>query len=454
MRSKPSSRSIDALLSLDLIPALSSGECPVCHVLRQRLHRYIAWFLIETYHAPPLLDRLADSRGFCPGHFRDIVSRMPSWQTWQMSFVTEVLVRHYLALIRAVRRELSRSWYFLPPRRSSLWRRLLPRKECPLCSHFRSWEAWTADGLAWLFADSRWTPTATSAAVCVPHLWHLCRFATGHKSDARAKALRDLETAATASDGDPGGPWLGRFLCGDPLPPATEARPPFLRELVEGVRSTRRRRPRAENREHQRDAPSRLEGWPFCGCLVCLLSQDASAAFLASARARRRPERLCRKHLCALLDGTHEPPLARGQLNGLIQGLSQLFGNGSIPEDVPYTCPVCDAARMAEGRAAAWLAAGAGPDRETPARAGMICLRHLPGVVRLASPAAAALILEREEVELREVSRLLAEYHRKRDYRYKDEPAGEEQGAWRRALKVLAGPNKMWQAGSEGGKDG
>jgi hypothetical protein len=82
----------------------------------------------------------------------------------------------------------------------------------------------------------------------------------------------------------------------------------------------------------------------------------------------------------------------------------------------------------------------------------VICIRHLPGVVRRAAPA--AVILERQEAELREVAWLLSEYHRKRDYRYKDEPKGEEQGAWRRALKVLAGANEGWKSGSEGGKDG
>ncbi|HXG35391.1 MAG TPA: hypothetical protein VNL15_00310 [Dehalococcoidia bacterium] len=90
---------------------------------------------------------------------------------------------------------------------------------------------------------------------------------------------------------------------------------------------------------------------------------------------------------------------------------------------------------------------------EVRTRAGVVCLRHLPGVIRQASPTAAALVLQREEVELREIVRLLKEHFGKRDYRYNEEPKGEEQDAWRRALQLLAGANEQWESHAEGGKD-
>jgi hypothetical protein len=446
---------LDALLSLDLLPALDSGECPVCHVLRQRLHRYIDWFLIETYNAPPLLDRLADSGGFCPGHFRDIVSRTPFWQTWQMSFVTEVLIRHHLALMQAIRRDLLRPWNNVTPLRTGVWRRLLPRGACPLCSNFRSWEAWIAEGLARLFADTEWSPRVSGAPVCVPHLADLRRLGGARDgAKAGAKALRDLGAAAMAASGNLDALPLRRFLCGDPLPGEVDAvRLPLLKELNGRLRPQRPARRHTPRRATPGETAPALYPRALHGCPVCLHSHNAVAESFASGRAGRSPEKLCRAHLAHLFDRTGDRPPALLRLEELSRRLVRLFDEGTGADDLPATCPVCDDAMAAEEAAPAGLAVGAELDRETSAPTGVICIRHLPGVIRQASPVTAALILERQEAELRALAWLLSEYHRKRDYRYTDEPRGEEQHAWRRALKVLAGTNEEWMSRTEGGKN-
>lgn len=450
MRSKPPSRAIDSLLSLDLLPALESGDCSVCQVLRQRVHRYIDWFLIETYNSPPLLDRLADSGGFCPAHFRDIVSRTPAWQTWQMSFVTEVLVRYYLDLIATIRKDLSHGWNTVTPLRSGAWKRLLPRGECPLCSDFRSWETWVINGLAKLFADGEWSAQVGRAPVCVPHLTDVCRLSAGDDAAVRCKALRDLEAACPATDGKLDTLSLRRFLCGDPLQSsAAKVRPPFLNEVKSRLRPQGRPRRRTLNRVAEGQTTPLPDPLSSSQCPVCLQSRHAVAASFASGWPSRRLERLCRTHLARLLErGEELPP---GRLKVLTQRLARLFAEGSLADDLPATCPVCGGARAAEEGTAAAIAAHAQGQVRT--RAGVICLRHLPGVIRQASPTAAAVVLEREEVELREIVRLLKEYFGKRDYRYNEEPKGEEQDAWRRALQLLAGANEEWESHAEGGKD-
>ena len=67
------------------------------------------------------------------------------------------------------------------------------------------------------------------------------------------------------------------------------------------------------------------------------------------------------------------------------------------------------------------------------------CIPHLPLVLERVSPEAVAAILESHRSAFQHLHDELAEFFRKADYRFRDEPRGSEQTAWLRAADTLAG---------------
>lgn len=104
-------------------------------------------------------------------------------------------------------------------------------------------------------------------------------------------------------------------------------------------------------------------------------------------------------------------------------------------------CPVCETIRASSEEAVTllikWL-----HDPEIKAaydQSGYLCHEHFLLAVKKAPPDLLAYLTERQLRNLAGLIEGLTEYSRKRDYRFAQEPKGEEQLAWLRAIRFFAG---------------
>jgi len=104
-------------------------------------------------------------------------------------------------------------------------------------------------------------------------------------------------------------------------------------------------------------------------------------------------------------------------------------------------CPACEIALEAQHRyletLLEHLEAGALRD-EYVASAGL-CMSHLRAALRRSPSGARGFLLASESDNLRRLTDELSEIIRKNDYRFRDEPWGQERDAWIRATRKLAG---------------
>lgn len=105
-------------------------------------------------------------------------------------------------------------------------------------------------------------------------------------------------------------------------------------------------------------------------------------------------------------------------------------------------CPACLVETEAENRYVAALASALEQESVWNAlQAGSeLCVRHIENVASAAGAAGGARLLKVEAARLERLQQELEEFIRKNDYRFRQEPWGEERNAWRRALYRLRRP--------------
>jgi hypothetical protein len=442
MRQQESVQHLGLVASLDLLPALETGGCPACHVQQGYFRRHVKWFLIENYSSPPTLKRLLASNGFCRDHFAAIVARTQPGETWQMSFVTEVLIDYQRILVRRALAALGNSWKRFDSPRRNVWKPFVPRSGCPLCEDSRDWREWATSGLVDLWEHAELSDRLSGSMICLPDLAQAWRDSGGAtRILIQRRAMEDIARLPTALTDGHDVTTLKSFLCGDA--PVSGAGTPLASELVGRPRA--RRRPQAKGGTAGPTAGPDV-GAPVLECLqasvcpVCRRLETSDAGFFASGKAAKSPELLCRAHLARLLEQA-EPALASTVAHRLAEDLAAAFGSNGAGPDRTANCPACSHASATTLAAAASVVAvlKTEPGVTSFASTGVICARHLPHVLRWAGRAEGITILQRYDTVLRRLAYLLAEYQRKRDYRYKHEPKGEEQEAWRQAIVLLAG---------------
>jgi len=138
--------------------------------------------------------------------------------------------------------------------------------------------------------------------------------------------------------------------------------------------------------------------------------------------------------------------------------LAELAGGGRRAREArqaatPVECPACVAglvaARAESSRMLQRLATEAG--REEFTGQGGPCREHLWWLLGEASEELAAWLLERAWERMAALSAELERYFRHLDYRFRHEPVGEEQTAWRQALRYFWGDvdASAWGPGPE-----
>jgi uncharacterized protein DUF6062 len=104
-------------------------------------------------------------------------------------------------------------------------------------------------------------------------------------------------------------------------------------------------------------------------------------------------------------------------------------------------CIACERVEDSLVRKADFLAAALEDEtiRELYRRSDGLCYLHLLPTLEAADPGSGRFLLEDWRSRLERVDGLLREYQRKRDYRYADEPRGEEQRSWTEAVARYVG---------------
>ncbi|MGD8624187.1 MAG: DUF6062 family protein [Anaerolineae bacterium] len=117
-------------------------------------------------------------------------------------------------------------------------------------------------------------------------------------------------------------------------------------------------------------------------------------------------------------------------------------------------CPVCvQQAALEETLLHALLSGlhGAGALAAVYAESDGLCLAHFrQALAQAGSPSQSRPLVEAQQQVWQRLEAELAEFIRKKDHRFKDEPFGPERDAWRRALAALAGPPPRSRSGRQG----
>jgi hypothetical protein len=366
---------------------LRKPGCPICRGLAEAMNRSIFWFLYEGYYEEVSMRQLCAAGGFCPSHFWALTRHSG---TWALSYIPQYLIEDALERLRAARR--------------SRRRKLQPaRDDCPTCSQLAWWEAYLVMRfvIAWPVPEIRAAYTVDDG-LCRRHL-RLVLTGVPDGSQPRGRSRAMIPAALSSA----------------------------LRRLAELV-----------------PTPMDLEQCPICA--TELATRSTVMQQWAAASDGLSPGRLAWENLCAL----HEAWL---MIAGLLKPCEQSRVLLAVPqaellarETKPHrsrrgaasqACPLCALERQVTTRQADILLSRLTlPDERTAYIAGPgLCVRHLDLVVSKAAPDLQDLLADHLAPLLVTLHAELAEFFRKAEYRYKQEPRGAEQTAWRRAISRLVG---------------
>jgi hypothetical protein len=185
-----------------------AGEpgCLVCHAAHASVDRFFAWYRIEQYHEPSIIQRMQEARGFCPEHTRQFVA-ISSFHL--VSTVYRDLLAAAASLVRSAARE-SRA---LP---GMLADRIRPQVACLACAQQEAAVDRIARGLPVGLIDSQVRAAILRpSAVCLPHFVHLLPSLDWEAAQLLAHAqLASLTAALAQYDTDAEPTELVRLLVG------------------------------------------------------------------------------------------------------------------------------------------------------------------------------------------------------------------------------------------------
>ena len=64
----------DNILRNELLHLAREPGCVVCRAAHAAVDRFFAWYRIEQYHEPSIIQRMQEARGFCTEHTRQFVA--------------------------------------------------------------------------------------------------------------------------------------------------------------------------------------------------------------------------------------------------------------------------------------------------------------------------------------------------------------------------------------------
>jgi len=414
-------------IALLLEPAAKRGECFICAVQKRDFDRHLFWFLQENYNSGPTINSLLASQGLCIHHMRALRERHAQWQ---VTFFGELLMDYNRRLAeKALKRARSAQRKSLtgilrPARR--LGDIFVPRTDCPFCAFLRESEQFVLAALADSPDDGGLDTVWQN--LCLPHALILAplistdvALSIGNSLRRRLDALPTRHNLA-ASD-------IAAFFLGS-YPRTTRAAllPSIEAELL------------ADQRVPFNSAlPTEVASSPvsgkvdWTGCPVCGALQAAGGLALEA-----EVQEYCRADIAVLLDTSTSEVIAQ-LVQWARRAIEQRLAHPphrKKPKLVrTTTCPACRG--RSERVASALSVLEKAPVKRF--QGVCFCIPHLPLVLERVSPEVAEVVLESQRSTFRRLHAELAEFFRKADYRFRDEPRGSEQTAWLRAADTLTG---------------
>ena len=414
-------------IALLLEPAAKRGECFVCAVQKRDFDRHLFWFLQENYNSGPTINSLLSSQGLCIHHMQALRERHAQWQ---VTFFGELLMDYNRRLaekaLKRVRSAQRRSLAGIlrPARR--LGEVFAPSADCPFCAFLRESEQFVLAALADSGSDAGLDTVWQN--VCLPHALMLAPLLPTEVvlsvGDSLRRRLDAVSTRHNLAVSDIAAFFLGSF------PGTTRAAflPSIEAELLADARAPFSPALLSEA------APSPVSGkFDWTGCPVCGALQAAGGLALEA-----EVQEYCRADIAALLEtsaGEVVAQLVQWARRAIEQRLAHPPHRKKPKLVRATTCPAC--LRRAQHMASALSVLERVPARRF--RQVRFCIPHLPLVLERVSPEVAEVVLESQRITFRRLHDELAEFFRKADYRFRDEPRGSEQTAWLRAADTLAG---------------
>ena len=424
-----------------LLPSTRPG-CRRCELELTTVRRYLDGLSYENVNDLEVRATLRAARGFCAHH---------AWQFLDITHDSLGAAIIYRDVLGAVLEELGQLAGGDPhpriPRRflheslpldrtvGQAVRRLQPRTLCPACRALGISLAERGHGTAYL---------------CLPHLRAVVTSGSLGGADLSATwaaMLRRLRRLCSGGKPD-AGRRQSRWSAPEPRGSLLD-----LAEATFGKRGVTRvpRMTRTVVAEPAQSASASIAAPASVAttgtCAVCgLVSREVTEVLTASGQtfpqrlaALIEADDLCNVHAWLALElAGGEAEARRRPLSPAYIGLLDRGGRLATPTTRCRAC-VLQVRREADYCAGLSGLSGTGTSDAAWTNQGPLCLPHLLRAIEVVSGDRALALVRGNVNALRQLWQDLAEFIRKHDYRFRDEPAGSEQSAPLRALELIAG---------------
>ncbi|MBI3978886.1 MAG: hypothetical protein HY331_11935 [Chloroflexi bacterium] len=446
--------------------AIGPERCPVCALVQWQTRRFLWHLLWESVNDVGTRAALSASRGFCAAHAWQIVNvERADWGSGLgIAIIYEDLVQVLKAAVdRSVRQHGVRTGGHRYLSSARLLDGLSPTGVCPTCRHAAHGTATYAVTIARLCRyrgfEARYT---ASAGLCFNHLQIALEVADdriGRQTlllDAQRR-IRRLPSGDLAAVGAwfTGAPLIAGLTAGPaPLPPSVACplclrRPAWQAHLLSSLQDVP-----TETTANADDPVLPL----WCDTHLRWLSEDVGVpadvreqvAWALQRALGAGLDRLAEASRRELDDGALLPRWRRRVADWALHQYAELAPDRArrfraerqaITRHLAIAaCPACrhfaqEERSAVQDVALVWSAASARGMIDAP-----ICLPHL---LRVLAALPQGRVPDRPmaawRTQLEQLAWGLREYIRKHDYRYRDEPRGDEQTSWLRAVALVAG---------------
>jgi len=196
----------DNILRSELLHLAREPGCVVCRTAHAAVDRFFAWYRIEQYYEPSIIQRMQEARGFCPEHTRQFVATS---SPHLVSTVYRDLLAAAVNLLRLAARES-------PALPGMLADRIRSQAACLACQHRDTEVHRITRGLSvGLTDDQVRAAISRPSALCLPHFVHLLPSLDWEGAQLLAHAqLASLAPALTEYDTNAEPAELVRLLVG------------------------------------------------------------------------------------------------------------------------------------------------------------------------------------------------------------------------------------------------
>lgn len=374
------------IIAYNLVEAMRQPACPICALMRRAEERFLFSLFWENVNSPHVRKRLRDSLGFCETHTRAV--RQAVNHPWVGPLGIAILYRDFAQTVLESVSKPAPLYARLSGRENHRLLCLLsPKKRCWLCEQSEERER---TYLGALVAGLDASPAlreryGESHGLCLPHAEQASRAA--HTNGARRVIAAVASQQAQRDEADAAANLL---LCRCGAADIT--------------------------------ASARLE----LHCPGCRAETTAEQEFLQAVTPDdliRIWPRLCPNHRGHATLWTLQRHGGGFAYDLVTQALAE-------NEAERCECPMCVHARNAARAALAAAGNEAGNDG---------CLPHARLALETATPVDTRAWASAIASRLESMTRDLGELIRKHDYRFSDEPLGEEKDSWLRALAFFGG---------------